>query len=108
MSRILSALRDAALCVKALRVEFPEGSPHRLGAGRARWPDQLSRCAAGLALHGEQMLAARAAAPEALAQPECVPAMGAEGVEPAKGKKFPLTLRKAIAALRSQRSPVAL
>ena len=105
---VLDRLWDAALGMLALGVELAEGAPYRVGARWTGRADQLSRSTAGLPLRRRKMLAAGAAVLETLAQPELVAAMGAEGVEPAKGKKLPLTLRKAIAALRSQRSPVAL
>ena len=79
-----------------------------LRSRRTRRADQPLGSAAGLPLRRQKMLAARAPLLEALAQPEFVPAIGAEGIEPAKGKKLPLTLRKAIAAFPSQRRPVAL
>ena len=105
---VLDGLRAAHVRITPGCVEFLEGAPCGVGAWRAGRLVKRLRRPASLALGRRVMLPARAARLQLSVEPEFVSGVGAEGVEPSKGKKCRVVFRKAMVALRSHRRPVAL
>lgn len=105
---VLDGLRAAHVRIAPGCVEFLEGAPCGVGArGTRRLLENLRR-SPGLSLSGSVVLPARSAGLQLSVEPEFVSGVGAEGVEPSKGKKCRVVFRKAMVALRSHRRPVAL